>query len=395
MTNKHIVIAVTGGIAAYKSAFLVSSLSKQGYEVQVLMTKSACEFISPLTFETLSKRKVYTDVFVNEETPFVRHIELAKWADLFVVAPASANTISKITYGMADNMLTSSFLAATCPKLLVPAMNSHMLENPITQHNLKTLEAYGISVMESETGLLACGDIGKGKFPEIELIVEEIERLLTTKKDLLGKTVLISAGPTQEALDPVRYLTNHSSGKMGYALAKEARNRGARVYLVSGCVSLAFPKDIEVISVQSAKEMEVSMLSHFEQADITIMAAAVADYRPVNIYKEKIKKQDSGWALSLERTMDILATLGTRKKEHQILVGFAMETENLLKNAQEKLIKKKCDYLIANSIHELGSGFQGDTNHGYLLSKNGQTDFGLLTKKELAEKIFDQINKGD
>ena len=189
MTNKHIVIAVTGGIAAYKSAFLVSSLSKQGYEVQVLMTKSACEFISPLTFETLSKRKVYTDVFVNEETPFVRHIELAKWADLFVVAPASANTISKITYGMADNMLTSSFLAATCPKLLVPAMNSHMLENPITQHNLKTLEAYGISVMESETGLLACGDIGKGKFPEIELIVEEIERLLTTKKDLLGKTV--------------------------------------------------------------------------------------------------------------------------------------------------------------------------------------------------------------
>ena len=292
MTNKHIVIAVTGGIAAYKSAFLVSSLSKQGYEVQVLMTKSACEFISPLTFETLSKRKVYTDVFVNEETPFVRHIELAKWADLFVVAPASANTISKITYGMADNMLTSSFLAATCPKLLVPAMNSHMLENPITQHNLKTLEAYGISVMESETGLLACGDIGKGKFPEIELIVEEIERLLTTKKDLLGKTVLISAGPTQEALDPVRYLTNHSSGKMGYALAKEARNRGARVYLVSGCVSLDRPKDIEVISVQSAKEMEVSMLSHFEQADITIMAAAVADYRPVNIHKEKIKKQD-------------------------------------------------------------------------------------------------------
>ena len=308
---------------------------------------------------------------------------------------ASANTISKIAYGMADNMLTSSFLAATCPKLLVPAMNSHMLENPITQHNLKTLEAYGISVMESETGLLACGDIGKGKFPEIELIVEEIERLLTTKKDLLGKTVLISAGPTQEALDPVRYLTNHSSGKMGYALAKEARNRGARVYLVSGCVSLACPKDIEVISVQSAKEMEVSMLSHFEQADITIMAAAVADYRPVNIYKEKIKKQDSGWALSLERTMDILATLGTRKKEHQILIGFAMETENLLKNAQEKLIKKKCDYLIANSIRELGSGFQGDTNHGYLLSKNGQTDFGLLTKKELAEKIFDQINKGD
>ncbi|MBW9212217.1 MULTISPECIES: bifunctional phosphopantothenoylcysteine decarboxylase/phosphopantothenate--cysteine ligase CoaBC [Terrabacteria group] len=395
MINKHIVLGITGGIAAFKAASLVTSLNKQGYEVQVLMTKSACEFITPLTFETLTKKKVYVDVFDKSEDVLVHHIEIAKWADLFVVAPATANTIAKMANGFADDMLTSSFLASTCPKLIVPSMNTHMLENAMTQENLKKLVSYGISVMESDTGLLACGDVGKGKFPESEAIIEEMERLLVREKDLLGKTVLISAGPTLEALDPVRYLSNHSSGKMGYALAKEARNRGAKVYLVSGPVRLGQPKDMEVIPVQSAKEMADAVFSHFEQADITIMVAAVADYRPLEIKEEKIKKQDSTWTLTLERTTDILATLGEKKKATQILVGFAMETENLLENAQAKLMKKNCDYLVANSIREVGSGFAGDTNHGYILSKSTQVDLGLLTKKELAKKIIDQISKGD
>ncbi len=395
MANKHIVIGVTAGIAAYKVASLISYLSKVGHEVQVIMTQKACAFITPLTLQTLSKRKVYVDMFASNENYDVKHIEIAKWADLFVVAPASANTIAKLANGLADDMLSTSFLATNCPKLIVPSMNTNMLENRITQDNINKLRHYGIKVMEADSGLLACGDIGKGKFPLVEKIVDEIDQLLVTKKDLMGKKVLISAGPSQESLDPVRYLTNHSSGKMGYALAKEAYNRGADVILVSGPTHLRQPYGINFCSVTSASAMASELLSYYPDADYTIMAAAIADYTPKNKAQNKIKKKEMDYALMLTRTTDVLATMGKLKKHGQILVGFAMETENLIHNAKSKLISKNCDYLIANSLCEKGSGFKADTNHAYLITKDKELDFGLLTKKELAKKIIDQIIKGE
>ncbi|MBP3890992.1 MAG: bifunctional phosphopantothenoylcysteine decarboxylase/phosphopantothenate--cysteine ligase CoaBC [Solobacterium sp.] len=390
MIKKHcILIGVTGGIAAYKICSLVSSLKKDGHEVHVLMSKSAQEFVTPLTFQTLSGQKVVTDMFTVDYTPDVHHVSLAKKADLFVIAPASANTIAKVANGIADDMLTTTFLAATCPKLIVPAMNTAMLENPITQDNLKKCKQYGMEILQSGEGYLACGDVGKGRMPEPEVIKEKIEALLEPEEGFLkGKKVLITAGPTQEAIDPVRYITNHSSGKMGYALAKAANAYGAKVTLVAGPNHLEDPEGVEVIHVKSAKDMAEATLPLQKKMDVMILAAAVADFTPKVVAKEKIHKNEKGMNLALEKTTDILATLGKQKKKGQVLIGFSMETEDLLENTRKKLKKKNCDYVIANSIAEKGAGFAGDTNHVIVISSKEEIDLGMDTKENIAQEIL-------
>lgn len=387
MKNKCILIGITGGIAAYKVANLVSKLKKEGNDVHVLMSQSAQEFITPLTMQTLSSNKVITDMFTTDYIPEVHHISLAKKADFFVIAPATANVISKIAYGQADDMLTTTFLAARCPKLVVPAMNTGMLENPITQDNLLRLKKFGIAVMDSGDGYLACGDVGSGRLPEPDQIYDAINMYIETKRPLAGKKVLISAGPTQEMIDPVRYITNHSSGKMGYHLAKEARNLGAQVTLVSGPVQLAKPYGIQVIDVVDNEQMYQAMLQQFPTCDICIMAAAVADYKPTIAQSQKIKKQHDQWNLELSKTHDILETLG-KQKTHQRLIGFAMETQDLLENAKKKIAKKNCDYIIANSIQEAGSGFGVDTNHVYIISKYDVSEIALMSKQQVAVEIL-------
>ena len=345
MKNKCIVVGVTAGIAAYKICQLVSSLKKQGNEVHVIMTKEAEKFVTPLTFQTLSNQKVITDMFTVDYTPDVHHISLAKKADLFVVAPATANIIAKIAHGLADDMLTTTFLASTCPKLIVPAMNTNMLNNPITQDNIATCQKYGIHIMCSGSGYLACGDVGAGRLPEPEEIEDAIAALVETDRYLNGRHVVITAGATQEEIDPVRYITNHSTGKMGYALAKEARNAGARVTLISGKTNLPKPYGVDVVSVTSAADMAKSVIDNFEKADVLIMSAAVADYTPIEKAEQKIKKTDGDLSIALKRTQDILLTIGQKKREDQIVIGFAMETENLLENAlsvQKEITRKEC-----------------------------------------------------
>ena len=388
MKNKCIVVGVTAGIAAYKICQFVSSLKKQGNEVHVIMTKEAEKFVTPLTFQTLSNQKVITDMFTVDYTPDVHHISLAKKADLFVVAPATANIIAEIAHGLADDMLTTTFLASTCPKLIVPAMNTNMLNNPITQDNIATCQKYGIHIMCSGAGYLACGDVGAGRLPEPEEIEDAIASLVETDRYLNGRHVVITAGATQEEIDPVRYITNHSTGKMGYALAKEARNAGARVTLISGKTNLPKPYGVDVVAVTSAADMAKSVIDNFEKADVLIMSAAVADYTPIEKAEQKIKKTDSDLSIALKRTQDILLTIGQKKREDQIVIGFAMETENLLENAAKKLQEKNANYIIANSIREPGAGFGVDTNIVKIISPTSVEDLGLLSKDETAKEIL-------
>ena len=388
MKNKCIVVGVTAGIAAYKICQLVSSLKKQGNEVHVIMTKEAEKFVTPLTFQTLSNQKVITDMFTVDYTPDVHHVSLAKKADLFVVAPATANIIAKIAHGIADDMLTTTFLAATCPKLIVPAMNTNMLNNPITQDNIATCKKYGMHIMCSGAGYLACGDVGEGRLPEPEEIEDAIASIVETDRYLNGRHVVITAGATQEEIDPVRYITNHSTGKMGYALAKEARNVGAMVTLISGKSNLPQPYGVEVINVISAEDMANCVVNNFEKADVVIMSAAVADYTPLEKADHKIKKADGDLSITLKRTQDILLTIGKKKRENQVVIGFAMETENLLENAAKKLQEKNADYIIANSIREPGAGFGVDTNIVKIISPISVEDLGLLSKDETAKEIL-------
>ena len=388
MKNKCIVVGVTAGIAAYKICQLVSSLKKQGNEVHVIMTKEAEKFVTPLTFQTLSSQKVITDMFTVDYTPDVHHISLAKKADLFVVAPATANIIAKIAHGIADDMLTTTFLASTCPKMIVPAMNTNMLNNPITQDNIATCQKYGIHIMCSGAGYLACGDVGAGRLPEPEEIEDAIASLVETDRYLQGRHVVITAGATQEEIDPVRYITNHSTGKMGYALAKEARNAGAKVTLISGKTNLPQPYGVDVINVISAADMRECVVNNFEKADVVIMSAAVADYTPIEKADHKIKKAEGDLSIALKRTQDILMTIGKKKRENQVVIGFAMETENLLENAAKKLQEKNANYIIANSIREPGAGFGVDTNIVKIISPTSVEDLGLLSKDDTAKEIL-------
>lgn len=395
MEKKCVIVGVTGGIAAYKACALVSMLKKAGHDVHVLMTKSAQEFVTPLTFQTLSANRVITDMFSVDYEPDVHHVSLAKKADAFVVAPATADFIAKAANGVADDMLTTTFLAAYCPKLVVPAMNTHMLANPATQDNLRRLKKYGIHIMESDAGYLACGDVGKGRMPEPAEIADALSALLYPDKFLAGKQVLITAGGTQEAIDPVRCITNHSTGRMGYALARAARNAGAAVTLVSGKTALPAPYGVHMVPVVSAKDMADAVLSVSDGMDAVIMAAAVADYTPVNTADEKIKKEEGGLQIDLCRTTDILKELGRRKREGQVLIGFAMETENLYANAQKKLVEKNADFIAANSLRDKGAGFGVDTNKVTILSKDHQEQLGLLSKDDTAEEILKYCLKGE
>lgn len=388
MKNKCIVVGVTAGIAAYKICQLVSSLKKQGNEVHVIMTKEAEKFVTPLTFQTLSSQKVITDMFTVDYTPDVHHISLAKKADLFVVAPATANIIAKIAHGIADDMLTTTFLASTCPKMIVPAMNTNMLNNPITQDNIATCQKYGMHIMCSGAGYLACGDVGAGRLPEPAEIEDAIASLVETDRYLQGRHVVITAGATQEEIDPVRYITNHSTGKMGYALAKEARNAGAKVMLISGKTNLPQPYGVDVVKVISAADMRECVVNNFEKADVVIMSAAVADYTPIEKADHKIKKAEGDLSIVLKRTQDILLTIGKKKRENQVVIGFAMETENLLENAAKKLQEKNANYIIANSIREPGAGFGVDTNIVKIISPTSVEDLGLLSKDDTAKEIL-------
>ncbi|MCD7717709.1 MAG: bifunctional phosphopantothenoylcysteine decarboxylase/phosphopantothenate--cysteine ligase CoaBC [Lachnospiraceae bacterium] len=391
LTGKTIILGVTGSIAAYKAANLASLLKKQHAYVHVILTKNGAQFITPVTFETLTGNKCLTDTFDRNFQFNVEHVELAKRADLAIVAPASANTAAKLAHGLADDMLTTTLLACTCPKLIAPAMNTRMYENPVTQDNLQTLKKYGWTLIEPESGHLACGDEGKGKFPDEHRIVEYVLNEIAREKDMEGMRVLVTAGPTQEALDPVRFLSNHSSGKMGYALAKVCRERGASVTLVSGKTQLPPPVGVEVVPVLSAQEMYDAVTRRAREQDAVIMAAAVADYRPASVSDQKIKKSDDDLNLPLERTQDILAALGSDKPKGQILCGFAMETEDMVAHAREKLQRKHLDLIAANNVKVKGAGFGTDTNVITLISAAGETELELMSKEEAAARIVDKI----
>jgi phosphopantothenoylcysteine decarboxylase/phosphopantothenate--cysteine ligase len=391
LKGKTILLGVTSSIAAYKAANLASLLVKQHAQVQVIMTKNATNIINPLTFETLTGRKCLIDTFDRNFKYEVEHIEVAKAADLAIVAPATANIIAKLSHGIADDMLTTTMLACKCPKLVAPAMNTAMYENPITVDNLKTLEKYGYEIIEPATGLLACKDVGKGKFPDESLIVEHIIRAVAFEKDLKGKKILVTAGATQEPIDPVRYITNHSTGKMGYAIARMAMLRGAEVTLVSGVTSLTPPEFVNVINIVTAKDMYEAVTGISDNQDIIIKAAAVADYRPAVVSDEKIKKKDDDLSIALERTDDILGYLGKHKKQNQLLCGFAMETSNLEENAKAKLEKKNLDLIAANNLKVKGAGFGTDTNVVTIISKDETRHLELMTKEQVAMEILNTL----
>ena len=391
LKGKTVLIGVSGGIAAYKTAYLVSRLKKEGAEVHVIMTENACQFISPLTFETLSGQKCIVDTFDRNHVFEVEHVELAKKADVFMIAPATANVIAKTANGLADDMLTTTFLASSCPKIVAPAMNTRMFENPVTQDNLRKLEKYGVRVIEPAYGYLACGDTGKGKMPEPADLLKYIEKEIAFTKDMEGLRVLVTAGPTQEAIDPVRYITNHSSGKMGYAVAKMAMLRGADVTLVSGRTALEAPPFMKVVPVVSARDMYEAVTAVSDGMDIIIKAAAVADYRPMSVADEKIKKADGDMSILLERTDDILAWLGSHKRPGQFLCGFSMETSNLEGNSRAKLQKKNLDLVAANSLKVEGAGFMGDTNVLTLISQEEEVSLPLMSKEDAAMKLLDKI----
>lgn len=389
--NKSIIIGVSGGIAAYKTAYLVSALSKTEADVNVIMTENACEFISPLVFETLTGNKCYVDTFDRNFKFDVEHISLAKKADIFMIAPATANVIAKIANGIADDMLTTTFLASKCKKIVSPAMNTAMFENQITQDNIAKLKKYGIGVVEPQNGLLACGDTGAGKMPEPDFLFDVIEREIAREKDMLGKKVLVTAGATMESLDPVRFLTNHSSGKMGFAIAKEAMLRGAEVTVVKANTTAEIPNFVKIVEVSSAKDMFDAVTALSDQQDIIVKAAAVADYTPESYVDSKIKKKDGDLSIPLKRTMDILKYLGENKKEGQFLCGFSMETDNMLENSKAKLSKKNADMIVANNLKDAGSGFKTDTNAVTLITKDGHKSLELKSKAEVAKEIFDEI----
>ncbi len=392
LKGKCVVLGVTGSIAAYKIANLASALVKLGADVNVIMTKNATNFINPITFETLTSNKCLVDTFDRNFQFNVEHVALAKRADIFMVAPASANVIAKMAHGIADDMLTTTILAAKCKKLVSPAMNTNMYTNPIVQDNLDTLRKYGFEIIAPASGYLACGDTGAGKMPEPEVLLQYILRELAHEHDLVGKKVLVTAGPTEEAIDPVRYITNHSTGKMGYAIAKAAMERGAEVTLVSGPVSINPPMFVDVVNVKSAADMSEVVKAKAGECDIIIKSAAVADYRPVNVAAEKIKKKDGENSnIELERTEDILSYLGAHKKDGQFICGFSMETENMLENSKAKLAKKNVDMIVANNLRTAGAGFGTDTNVVTLITKEDAVELPIMSKAEVADAIFDRI----
>lgn len=391
LTGKTILLGVTGGIAAYKSASLASLLVKAGAEVRVIMTENAKNFITPITFETLTGHKCITDTFDRNFEFSVEHVSLAQKADAIMIAPATANVIAKLAHGLADDMLTTTVLASKAPKIIAPAMNTGMYENPVTQDNLALLQKYGMEVVTPASGRLACGDVGAGKMPEPETLIEYIYKVCACKKDMTGMKVLVTAGPTQEALDPVRYLTNHSSGKMGYNIAKICMLRGADVTLVSGKTALAAPMFVRTIPVTSAKDMFDAVTSHAPEMDLIIKAAAVADYRPSHIADEKVKKSDAELAIPLERTDDILKYLGEHKRPGQFLCGFSMETENMLENSQKKLQKKNLDMIVANNLKVAGAGFETDTNIVTFITPDTVTELPIMGKDQVAFRLIDKI----
>ncbi len=391
LRGKTVILGVTGSIAAYKAANLASLLKKQHADVHVIMTRNAMQFITPVTFETLTGNKCLTDTF-DRNFPFeVEHVELAKRADLALVAPATANVMAKLAHGLADDMLTTTLLACTCPKLIAPAMNTRMYENQATQDNERLLKKYGWKVIEPATGYLACGDTGKGKFPEEGLIVGHVLNEIALEKDMEGLRVLVTAGPTIEPVDPVRFLSNHSSGKMGYAAAHVCRMRGAQVTLVSGRTNLTAPVGVDLVPVCTAQEMFDAVVSRAQEQDMIIKAAAVADYRPAKVAEQKLKKGDDELNIALARTQDILAWLGEHKGAHQVLCGFAMETEQMAERARQKLERKHLDLIAANNVKVAGAGFGTDTNVVTLISEDGAQELEMMSKEAVAVRLTDEL----
>lgn len=391
LQGKHVLLGVTGGIAAYKIPNLCSLLVKQGAHVETILTANAQKIVSPIPFESLSGHRCHTDTFDPADTSKIEHIALARQADLMVIAPASANILAKLRWGLADDMLSTTALACTCKILLVPAMNTNMYENPATQENLQVLRQRGFLVMEPASGRLACGAVGRGKMPEPSDIYDRIEAEIARDKDLAGVRVLVTAGPTQESIDPVRYITNHSSGKMGYALAHAAMLRGAKVTLVSGPTALKYPPLVDTIPVVTAQDMYEAVTAHAADADIIIKAAAVADYTPQTVADNKIKKADGDLSIPMKRTADILGYLGSHRRDGQFLCGFSMETQNMLENSRKKLVKKNLDMIVANNVKVSGAGFQGDTNVITMITADHVTELPLMDKEEAAHAILDRI----
>lgn len=391
LKGKTVVLGVTGSIAAYKIASLASMLKKQGADVEVIMTKNAVNFINPITFESLTGNKCLVDTFDRNFQFSVEHVALAKRADVFLIAPASANVIAKVAHGLADDMLTTTFLACQCPKIIAPAMNTRMYTNPILQDNLKICEKYGMEVIAPAEGYLACGDTGAGKMPEPEELFDYIQKAAAFPKDLAGKKILVTAGATMEAIDPVRYITNHSTGKMGYAVAKAAALRGAEVTLVSAHTEVAPPRFVKLVQVTSARDMFEAVKAAAADQDVIVKAAAVADYRPAEVSDQKVKKKDGDLSIRLERTDDILAWLGDHRREGQFLCGFSMETEHMLENSRAKLEKKHLDMIVANNLKVEGAGFGVDTNVVTLITGDRELELPKLTKDEVAHRLLDFI----
>lgn len=391
LSGKTVILGVTGGIAAYKMANVASALRKSGAQVHCILTKNAANFITPLTFETLTNNRCIVDTFDRNFQYDVAHVSLAKAADLMLIAPATANVIAKLAHGLADDMLTTTVLAARCPKLVAPAMNTAMLENPATQENLKTLERYGFRIIQPAVGMLACKDVGSGKLPEPEVLVEEVNRELAREKDMAGLRVTVTAGPTQEALDPVRFLTNHSSGKMGYAIAREAMLRGAEVTLISGPVALAAPMGVKVVPVTTAQDMLLAVQEALPETDILIKAAAVADYRPETVADNKLKKGEGDMSIPLERTADILAWVAQHRHPGLFVCGFSMETEHMAENSRVKLAKKRLDMIVANNLKTQGAGFGVETNVVTLITPDSTAELPLMTKTQVAQALLTEI----
>ena len=393
LKGKTVILGVSGSIAAYKIANLASMLVKLHCNVHVIMTKNATNFIHPITFETLTNNRCIVDTFDRNFQYNVEHVALSKQADVVMIAPATANVIAKLAHGLADDMLTTTVLACTCKKIVAPAMNTQMYHNPITQDNIETLKKYNFEVITPACGMLACRDIGEGKLPEPEVLLDYILREIACEKDMEGKRVLVTAGPTQEAVDPVRYITNHSTGKMGYAIANCAMLRGAKVTLVTGPTNIKKPPFVDVVEIKSAADMFEAVTSCAAEQDIIIKAAAVADYRPANVSDEKVKKADSELSIALERTQDILKYLGENKKKKQFLCGFSMETQNMLENSRAKLEKKNLDMIVANNLKTAGAGFGTDTNVVTMITKDGEIELEIMSKNDVANCILDQILK--
>ena len=391
LKGKTVLLGVTGSIAAYKIAYLASALNKLHAQVHVLMTENATNFINPITFESLTGNKCLVDTFDRNFQFQVEHVSLAKQADVVMIAPASANVIGKLAHGIADDMLTTTVMACKCKKYISPAMNTNMYENPVVQDNLKILEHYGFGVIDPAVGYLACGDTGAGKMPEPEVLFQYILREIACEKDLAGKKLLVTAGPTQESIDPVRYITNHSSGKMGYAIARAAMLRGAEVTLVTGPCTIARPPFVKIVPVTTARDMFEAVTSVSEEQDIIIKAAAVADYRPSHVADEKMKKHDSELTIELEKTDDILKYLGEHRRPGQFLCGFSMETQNMIGNSRAKLQKKHLDMVAANNLKVEGAGFQGDTNVLTLITQNEEASLERMSKEDAANVILDKI----